>query len=729
MKRIVSMLLAVCLLAALGVPALAASEASGDMEARLQEITLIVKNTLEIDDEYAEFSGSYSDGLRPGWDLYWSDDSRSMNVACDEAGVITYIYRWENSGLGSNFYGFDAAFPALAEDDARAQAEYWLDRMMGEGETARIDRTNVPLTRHAGYSFSGTILLNGLESPITFYITIGEIGLQSYSRSDGNSGYLYLAPGMSGYAGMTVPSPEPSVPEADAADALADAVAMDLYYVTDADGEARLRYVPVGPRTVVDAQSGEAVDMDALYASFGGSASLYEMEAAPAEAAMAMDAGNGRGLTEVELSSIANYRDALPQEELDAMTRAIACIGLDGFELSRCSYRMDSDGNITASLRYTCEMTEDNLFGFSRSSYQWSLDWGDPLIVTKYATADAKSGELQSLSTSYPLWERDGGQSGEIAEETAKAFLQACAPEMFAQTAMREGSGAAGRDSQTYARLHDGYFFPENYLQVNVNSAVGAVDDYYCVWDDEIEFAPSEGIVSLAEAKDAYTGALEVTLGYAAWPEAIDYDDPILYRYADLGYTFVESLRLGYYYSGTADVAGVDALTGEPVTASPDGVFAYDDLEGVPEREAIETLGEAGIGFDGGSFRPAEALTMADAARLLLQADSYYVRDWDEEALKDEAIWRGFFSAADWEADRELTRMDMLRAILGASEYGSTAALEGVWKTGFKDVDAADEGFAAIARALGMASGKKLEPDKTCTRAEGAQLLYDFMKR
>ena len=728
MKKIVSILLAFCMLAALGVPALAETESSDDMETRLQEITIRVKNILEIDDEYAEFSGSYSDGLRPGWDLYWSDDGRSMNVSCDEAGVITYIYRWENSGMGSSFYGFDAAFPALAEDDAREQAEYWLDRMMGEGETARIDRTNVPLTRHAGYSFSGTVLLNGLESPITFYITIGEIGLQSYSRSDGSSGYVYLAPGMSGYAGMTVPSPKPSVDEADAADALADAVAMDLYYVTDADGEVRLRYVPVGPYTVVDAQSGEAVDMDALYASFGGSASRYELEATM-EAAMAMDNGMGRGLTEVELSSIANYRDALPQEELDAMTRAIACIGLEGFEFVRCSYRMDGDGNITANLRYTCEMTEDNLFGYSRSDYRRTLEWGDPLIVTKYITVDAKSGGLQSLSTSYPLWDRDGGMSGEIAEETAEAFLQACAPDKFAQTAMREGSGAGGRDSQTYARLHDGYFFPENYLQVSVNSAVGTVDDYYFVWDDEAVFAPSEDIVSLAEAKDAYIGALEVTLGYAAWPEAINYDDPILYRYADWGYTFVESLRLGYYYSGTAEVAGVDALTGEPITASPDGIFVYSDLEGVPERTAIETLGEAGIGFDGGSFHPAEALTMADAARLLLQADSYYVRDWDEEALKDEAVWRGFFSAADWEADRELTRMDMLRAILGASEYGSTAALEGVWDTGFKDVDAADEGFAAIARALGMASGKKLEPDKICTRADGAQLLYDFMNR
>ena len=67
--------------------------------------------------------------------------------------------------------------------------------------------------------------------------------------------------------------------------------------------------------------------------------------------------------------------------------------------------------------------------------------------------------------------------------------------------------------------------------------------------------------------------------------------------------------------------------------------------------------------------------------------------------------------------------------IVGASKYGPSAALGGIWDAGFRDIDAADEGFAAIARALGMVSGRKLEPDTVCTRADGAQLLYSFMKR
>lgn len=709
MKRFLSFVLCLCLGLSLAVPALAEEP----MDKALTAVTIHVKDVLEIDDSYTEFSGDYGDGLRPGWYLNWSDDTRDLSVVCDDDGVITEVYRWASGGGNSFFYGFDAAFPALSEADAEAQAQAWLSRLMGADESARIDGRSVSLTSDGEYRFTGTIRKNGLDSPVTFTLRIGGGGLTSYNRSDSMSGYVGGVPGA-----------EPAVRAADAANALAYAVALELYYVTDGD-EARLRYVPAWPATVVDAQSGEAVDMDALYASFGGRAGNGGMYAAM-ESAAASDSAAGRGLTTVELSSIENYADALPQEALDKAVRALGDLGLADFALSRCSYSMDADGSITASLRYTCDMTADDLFGYSMAAYWDYLDWGGVPTVTKYITIDAKSGQLLSVSTSYPLWERDDTAYAAVG---AEGFLRACAPDMLAESVLCTLSGYDGQDGQTFARVRDGYFFPENYLYVRMNDAAGTVDEYRFVWDDDAEFAPSAGIVGEKAAKDAYIDALELTLGYAAWPEAIDYDDPVLYRYADWGYTFVESLRLAYWYGGTDAVPGVDALTGEALTSSVDGTFAYDDLDGVPQRTAIEALGMAGIGFDGGSFRPSETLTMGDAAVLLLQAAGYDLRGWDDGSVKNEAAWQGFFPAADWDGERALTRMELIRAILGASEYGAAAALEGIWAPGFTDVSAEDAGLAAIARALGMADGKRLSPDAACTRADGAQLLYDFMKR
>lgn len=706
MKRILSFAAALCLLLTLSVPVLAQEP---DMEAALTEVAAGVKQTLEIGDDYTDFSGSFNDGLRPGWYMYWTKEGEELSVTCDESGVITEVYRWVSGGRMSNSYGFDAHFPSVSKAEAEKTAAYWLGKLMGENERARIDTVSASLSADGFYRFDGTILLNGLESPITFSMRIDGSGLASYDRSDGYAGYV-----------GGVPEAKTGSDKADASAALAEAVAMELYYVTDADGQARLRYVPVGPYTVVDALSGEAVDMDALYASFGGSASagrgVWAEEAAAAEAdSLAGD----YALTEVELSAIENYRDVLTQEALDAALRELPGLDLEGFELSRCSYAMSGD-EITASLRYTAEMTEDRLFGFSEAAYEDYSSWNDRLTVTKYITMDAKTGALMGVSTSYPLWDetRQYADDG----EGAALFLQACAPEKYEESALCTLRGMSDSEGLTFARVHDGYYFPENYLYVAL-SPEGSVDEFRYVWDEDAEFAESRGIVDEDAAIAAYIDALDVTLGYVAWPEDIDWSDPVLLRYSDWGYTFVESLRLAYYYAGTGETAGVDALTGEAILTAGDGSFVYDDLSGDARQSRIEALAEAGIGFDGGRFEPERAVTQKEAITLLLQAEGYDVRSWEEETLRSEAVWFGFIEEADWAPEASVTGAELLRMMLGASSYGAAAELTGVWAEEY-----GDSGYTAIASALGMLP-EGMDLTKSCTRADAAELLYGFMTR
>ena len=718
MKRFLTNLLALALMLTLGVPALAVQEpmipaeepvsateepaAETDTEAELTAVTEKVVALLDVPDDYTDFTGSYDGGPLPSWDLYWSKQGGDLSVRGTTGGLITSIYKWDYSDSADRFYGYDAAFPKLDEEAARAQAEAWLKKLMGEGEYYRIDDASAPLTSGGTYTFTGRILKNGLESPVTFSIRIGADGLESYDRSDSYRGYV---------GGL--PSAAAGVDAAQAGEALKAAEAFELYYVTDGD-EARLRYVPVGPTTTVDAQTGEATDMDALYASFGGGG--YGPEA-PMAAAMEMsaDAGygaNSRALTEVELSSIANYADALAQDVIDDTVRGFGDLGLDGFALDRCSYAMDADGEITASLRYSCEMTEDRLFGFSAEDYWDQLGWGSTPMVFKYISVNAKTGALISVSTSYSLWQQDDTLPPD--RDIAQSFLDLAAPDMAAESAFCTLKGYNGGEEFTFARVHDGYFFPENYLTVRLNAATNTVDSFYYRWDDDIAFAASKPIVTEDAARSAYTGALTVTLGYAAWPEAIDYDDPILASYAAWGYSYVESLRLAWYYGGKDEVAGVDALTGEPVRQDPEGGYLYDDLEGVPEREMIEALARSGVGLPGTSFEPEKALTMKDAVRLLLSSMGYRTDDWDDETLANEAVWDGFVAAGQWQADKTLSQEGFIVMILSASRYGDAAALEGI-------------GYETVARALGMIDGPM--PQTPCTRADAASLLYAFMKR
>lgn len=695
MKRFLTVLTVLALALSLAVPAFA--EAQDELTA----VTEKVVAALDVADDYTDFSGSYNDGLRPQWYLNWSKDGEELSVTCTEDGLVTEVYLWRDTESYDRFYGYDAAFPKLTEGTARRQAEAWLSRLMGEDERARIDDTSVSLSSDGDHTFYGRVLKNGLESPVSFSIRIGSEGLSYYSRSDSYKGYI-----------GGIPEARTRVGKAEAAPVLKEAAEMELYYVSDGDG-VRLRYVPVGAYTVVDATTGEAVDMDALYASFGGT---YYGPEAPAAAEMSMDsaadAGNGRGLTAVETVSIEKYADVLSQEKLDAALRSIGDLGLADFTLTRCSYSMDADGAITASLRYTCEMTADDLFGYSMDEFWEHLNWGDTPMVTKYIAVDAKAGTLLSVSTGYSLWRREDTLPPE--QSAAERFIVTVAPEMAGQSALCTLKGYNEGEDFTFARVHDGYFYPDDYLYVSLNAATGTVDTYRYRWDGDAVFAPSEGIVTQAAAIDAYTDALTVTLGYVAWPEAIDYDDPSLYAYADWGYSYAESLRLAYYYSGTDEVAGVDALTGQPIRQDPEGGYLYDDLDGVPERDVIEALAAAGVGIAGTEFRADAALTMRDGVKLLLSSAGYRTDAWDDDTLKNEAVWEGFTAASDWDPERELTQSEFIEMLLTASRYGDAARLEGI-------------GYETVAHALGMIDGAL--PDAPCTRADAAGLLYRFMKR
>ena len=695
MKRVIAMLLVLMLTLALTVPAFAS------MDSELTEITERVVETLDVADDYTDFTGNFSDGLQKSWYLYWSKDGEDLSVTCTTDGLITDAYYWRSSESYDRFYGYDPAFPAISETDARRQAESWLSRLTGENERARIDDTSVPLTSDIGYSFSGRIMKNGLESPVTFTIRIDENGLSSYYRSDSYRGYI----------GDT-PEARTNIGKPQASPLLKEAVALELYYVNH-ENSASLCYMPACANTVVDALSGAVVDMDALYASFG---STYYGPEEPAAAEASLTTGNGdlgRSLTETELSSIENYADALTQGQLDASLRSIGDLGLSDFTLNRCSYSMDTDGKITASLRYSCEMTADNLFGFSMDGFWQALEWGETPTVYKYISVNAKTGILERVSTSYSLWDRDEAKTTDI--HTADGFIASVAPEMAAESALCTLRGYnESADCFTYARMHDGYFFPENYLYVSLNDITGTVDTYYYVWDEDMVFSASEGIITEAQALDAYTDALTVTLGYVAWPEGIDYDDPILYAYADWGCSYAESLRLAYYYSGLDKVSGVDALTGKPILQSSEGGYVYDDLDGVLQESLIETLAEAGIGFAGSSFHPDLLLTVGDAARLLLCSAGYRPDDWDEDTLRQEAVWEGFLSDADWDPGQVLTQREFVEMLLTPTRYGYAAALDGV-------------GFDVIAAALGIVD--QTLSDSVCTRADAAVLLYRFMMR
>ncbi len=716
MRKLLCFLLVLTMTAALGAPALA-----DGMDEAMTAVTLSVKETLDISDDYEGFTGSWNDWLGGRWDLYWSGEGSSINVTADAGGKVLEYWRYDSGTGDAVFYGFDPQFPVLDEAEAEKRAGDWLTRLAGEGETPVIERRYTELDSGC-YRYTGAICLNGVDSPIDFTLRLDSDGeLASYSRGDSYGAYV-----------GEIPSAKAAVDKNTAAKALADTVELELYWVSDGEGSAALRYVPVPARHIVDAQSGECVDMEALYADFDGGGSGLRMAAADSTAAA--ESAAGASLTEVELASIAGYADVLDAQALDALLREIKELGLDGFtQRSACYNQSEEDGAINCELSYVGTMTDDQLYGFSRASYDEAVGYGSDMTIYKTLRVDARTGALLAVYTSYPLWEPNTTEAAADAEAdaaVAEAFLKQAAPDEMKQSERCTLSAYSG--GTVWAQTEAGYFYPENRLSVTVNSASGTIESYERVWDDDVSFG-SARIIKEAAAQKAYIAALELTLGYTAWPVAVT-ASPDYASYADYGYTWVEELRLAWYYDGTDSVSGIDAVTGEAVSQTPEGAaYVYDDLAGREDKAAIERLGSAGVGLDGGKFKPDEPLDMRTAAILLLQAAGYSnADDMDDEALGSLCVRSGMIEDGAWKPEAKISRMAFLKMLLTPSCYGAACELSGVWQTTYEDwavVAAADRGYAAVAQALGMADGDQLRPSAACTRGAAAQMLAAFMQR
>ena len=138
MKRILSMALSAALMLTLTAPAAATAAAepeapapspgesaalgSSNTDQRLAQVTVKVKETLSIGDEYEEFYGELRENeLAPVWDLNWSGNGVSLTVSATEAGkILSCYFSDESSGYDTpSVYGggnYIPAFPAVSRE-------------------------------------------------------------------------------------------------------------------------------------------------------------------------------------------------------------------------------------------------------------------------------------------------------------------------------------------------------------------------------------------------------------------------------------------------------------------------------------------------------------------------------------------------------------------------------------------------------------------------------------
>lgn len=289
------------------------ASASDETESEaLTKVTLAAKTALGIGDEYESFAGwSEQNGPLAYWGLEWSNEGDSISVRTDADGKVLSYNRYINSSSSSSYYGgYDPYIPKNSRETAFEVAKAFVAPLLDVIESVEWNELSAvkPLSVTT-YNFGGTVLFNGVESPVTFSVRVNAetLDVTRFYRSDSYSEIL-----------PDVPSADAPASIDDAADALKGAYTLELQYVLE-DEVPVLRYVLTDSKDLlVDAKTGEVIDLDEL----GDLPIFGDMETGRNEATMD-SAAPSAGLTDAELDAISKLEGVMDVEALEAAARGV----------------------------------------------------------------------------------------------------------------------------------------------------------------------------------------------------------------------------------------------------------------------------------------------------------------------------------------------------------------------------------------------------------------------
>lgn len=727
LKKLLAAGLSVALGLSLSAPALAAEAA----DERLTRVTLAVKGTLGIGEEYTEFYGEPDEtALGTRWSLTWKNEDEELNVTATGEGKVLSLNRWEGGSVVEPVTAGSSgglSFPAMSRSQAGTCAQTFLSKVLEENEVVTFtDEWEESLSAES-YSFRGTVALNGLPSPMTVFVRVrlSDGAVTRFWRGD-----------LSDYAG-TPGAAETAVTEEAARALLKGTLSLRLEYVLEWDGKedsekkAVLRYLPnTTDAFYVDAATGDLVNLTELQAKLRQQYDAAAGDMKTANTTLRVEAAADEGeatLTDVELEGVAKLEGVLDKEALDQKIRAWQELGLEAYTLGTAGYSVDREtGEVTARVSYARNTAEG--------------------ICRRYVTVDAKTGALLGMYGSNPYRTRQDGAAyitARAAQTKGEAFLKALWPDQYGKTEVYnapDGDADATEWSFTFAQKVNGYFFPGNSITVRVDAANGSIMGFSKSFDDAMTFDSAQGLISEEAAVAAWCGTFPVELAYLEVPVALDMTQEFeLLRSA--GYSYYNALKPGYAL-GERDgwYTGVDAKTGEPVKTeqSQRVKMAYDDLEGHWAADILNELARYNVGWQGGKAEADKALTQLDYIVLLAAANGYSydpANDGDTDRLYDFVIRQGLLTGEERQEDKALTRGEMVKMLLDSMGYRHVAGLKGIFRCDFADADtiAAEQlGYAALAQGLGLVTGdsqNNYAPDRPAVRCEGAVLLWKAMKR
>lgn len=694
--------------AASGV-AVAASESTASSE-DLEKMITTIKAKITIPSDLSNFSYNYYSGNSSdtdyNWNLNWSskDGYKNISVNCDSKGRISSYYYYTNGNYK----------PVYLQEELKEKADAFIKSIAPDIFTKlQYTGTSSSAFYNGTYTYQYQRVENGIPMPdnnvsVSVNYQTGEV--RSY-----NANWLY---------DITIPSSSVKITKEDAAAKVGKDIKMTLSYksaytiYSDSKNSAKafLAYVPDKSYIAVDAVTGKVYNTQSSWAATKG------MENAYATADKASIAG---GLTPEEVAEVDSIKGLITKN--------------DAVKAVKGNTKLLFDKNMSSNAA--------NLYknsGSNGASYVWSISFSDPREIKEnsedtyrayaYATVDAKTGKIISYyssvkgyyNTSKEEWENAKVKyTSKQGKSILESFVKEQIPEYFKNSvytgasddyviAYKDSKPVYGGYSYNYQRVNEGIQYDANSIYGSVDGATGKIYSFGYNWDKNVTFESPVNVISADKAFDYYIANEGYRLVYEVY-----YENSVTSSKEDSVYTQIPSVRLVYRTDISPNY--ISPFTGKQLDydgkeyIKPVSLYTYSDIEGNSSARNIKLLANMGIGFEGGLFKPAQAITAGELTDFMTKANFYI--DSNKYKLTGNTV----------------SRLDAAKLAVKVLGLEKAAKISGIYTLNFTDqasVSQSDTGYAAIAYGLKILqpnSNNQLRPGDALTRQEAADLIVGML--
>ena len=717
----------VVVLALLLLPSLAL--AADKPTVTLEQAIKIVKDNFEVAGDAADFrSGFESYEGRQSWSLSWNNPNglgSSMNAEVDAVtGDILNMNFWKYVQPGTQAASDPKS--VVSREDALATAEEIIKRLEPDkiGDLQLVQNTGMLITGSGdfeNYNFHWQRLVGGISFPqdgIT--ITVG-------SRDKRVINYRFH------WARADFPKSDGVIPTAQAEQTFRSVGMMKLQYAAVSDKSLQpMQKMRTKPKVIlvyrlqdpsggiIDAFTGKPVNLQ----EGGGWPRLF------------MDgdgviAGNqAEKLSSIGMSQLSPEELQETQETAKLITREQAIEDVKKWVNIPEILALNS-ANLSIDWR-----NPDNRV--------WNLKWsdssnGEKLAVGElqyvFARIDAVTGELLGFGLDHKQnsQQADATMDRKAAQKLAEDFLRKVQPQRFAEARLNENSSlipvfdkvAKNPPYQNfnYLRVVNGITFPDNLINVNVDTVNGIITSYELTWS-HLEFPRTSQAIPVARGEDAFLSYQPLNLTYVQ-------------TQTQKGPGEIRLVYLPLAPAGTSFTDTISAVTGEPLDWQGKPIsdlpkaYRFTDIQNSFAAREISLLGQRGIfGEYVDTFHPDEKVTTVSLLRAMRLASGTreYANLSDKEIL-DQAEKQGWLVKGEqWQFDGTVSRENMAKLLVRFMDLDRVARLKGIYQVPFNDaadISPDSLGYVALARGLEIikGDGSDFRPTDPVTRAQAAVML------